>query len=195
MKIVNVFLLLFGGLITYCHAQKVYKPGYVVTVEGDSLHGQIMNFGEKEKSAQVMFLPQGESETRYFRPADLVCYEVGGERYITAVLSVIEDYDPQITLSEPTFIPGRDTVLGFAAVLIHGEMSLYRYTTSNGRELLYASNTESQLRPLLSLAYEYYDQNAGYMGGTYSVNHEKFKAVLAELMLQCPSLYERISQL
>lgn len=194
MKITSIFLTCLLGMLSFCLGQRVYKPGYVVTTDRDTLHGQLMNFGERGKSAQVMFLPQGETQSKHFRPIDLIAYEIGGERYITSELSVIEDYDPQVTLSDPIYIPKHDTVLAFIAVLIHGEMSLYRLTHTDNRELLFASNSDSEIKPLLSLTYEHYDVGTRYIRGTYTVKHEKYKAVLAELMRQCPTSYERIAR-
>ena len=116
--------------------QKNFQPGYIVTLEGDTVKGQIDYRNWAKTPEKVKFQNQAGGEAVTYRPDNIQSFSVEGEYYVSATVKTevsstkINNLD---THAELIFEAG--TV--FLQAIIIGEKSLYQYKDKVGRENFY----------------------------------------------------------
>ena len=81
----SVFLLLlFWSLLPLNAQKKGFEPGYIITLEGDTLLGQVKDRSQEpyvELYHKIRFKPDGRSSRRKYKPKDILGYGAGGRDY------------------------------------------------------------------------------------------------------------------
>jgi len=79
-----LFLLLFWNLLHLNAQKKGFEPGYIITLERDTLIGQVKDRSPEpfvELYARIRFKPEGRSSRWKYRPKDILGYGAGGRDY------------------------------------------------------------------------------------------------------------------
>ena len=103
--------------------------GYVITNDGDTIHGTIDYLSDDENRELCMFCKQGDSVFSVYRPNEIQGYRLmnNGVYYISKTFPV----------------DGIDTPM-FAEFLLQGGVSLYRYVVKS-RELFFIENEDGEI--------------------------------------------------
>ena len=77
-------LLIISSLGTLHAQKKGYEPGYIVTLEGDTLRGQVKDRSSEpfvEMYPRIRFIPEGRSSRQKYRPGEILGYRAGSRVY------------------------------------------------------------------------------------------------------------------
>ncbi len=123
----NLFILLMLTACINCYSQQAYFPGYIVTVEGDTLNGLISDrkpppFGEIYN--KIRFKDQRGKKKR-FKLSEIVSYKVGDNLFesvwVKRINSGLNIFDERYLFDDRT---GEKV---FLKVSTRGELSVYRW--------------------------------------------------------------------
>ena len=106
-------------------AQAIFEAGYVVSLEGDTLRGQIDNREWIRNPEEIRFRIDEAERIRTFTPHQLSAFYVSGELYERRVVRIDE-----MSLRAGELVkqgPSARTDTVFLAVLVKGKLSLYAY--------------------------------------------------------------------
>lgn len=122
-------LLVLAATAGTMQAQVNPKQGYVITNEGDTIHGTISYRTDARNANECLFCADGETTYRSYAPADIYAYRLAedGIFYVRRTFPVEG--------AEKTF---------FAEFLLQGGISLYRHVEL-GKEYFYLENEEGQV--------------------------------------------------
>lgn len=189
-KTFNKFTLLVLGilLIQVAFAQKHYFPGYIIDLEGDTIHGFIHARHWDKNPDKLLFKEKTETETTIYSPLDISGFSVQDERYINGIVqnevspykSFELDYDSEVELEY-------DTV--FLQTLILGPYSLYHYRNSDSKDQFYLQ-TDSTFELLIYKKYL-----KGQEGNSYTAENNTYRGQLIFYFKDCPSIYEKANAL
>ncbi|MBA4851284.1 hypothetical protein [Emticicia sp. BO119] len=152
-------VILLTILLTKVVAQDVYKTGYVVKSNGDTLRGSISNI---YSSKEIKFRKDKKDKPVLLMPSQISAYSTEGNVFYSKVVS-ITNYKAVKTLMgggsiEETFLLKddhagiiKDTV--FLQKLIDGKVSLYRMSYLSGLKYFYVENSFQ----LVEIPQKYYD--------------------------------------
>lgn len=115
MKASRQFYLLLLAMmcfVTVAGAQTNPKQGYIITNEGDTIHGTIDYLANEQNAKACKFMKAGESTFKSLSPLDIKGYRLANEGiyYVSRLLNT-----------------GDISQLQFAEFLLQGGVSLYRY--------------------------------------------------------------------
>lgn len=89
MKITSTLLITFLILPFYLHAQSNFKPGYVVTLKGDTLKGTIDQKEWVENPDRINFKQERQADAKRYTPADILGFGVTGQDYFRSFTGLI----------------------------------------------------------------------------------------------------------
>ncbi len=131
------FLVLAGlSLLQMAYGQKNFLPGYMITLEGDTITGQLDYRNWEKNPRKINFKNYNGGEVVAYYPNDIKSFALEGEYYISA--TVEKEVSPTKTNNletRPELIFETETV--FLQTLILGEKSLYFHKDKTGRENFY----------------------------------------------------------
>ena len=160
-KILKSLIVLILGTFLSLNAfsQRNFIPGYVVTLHGDTLHGQIDYRNWDRNPDKIVFELEGKTTPVQYSPLDIRSFKGNDEIYVSAIVSSSASSRKAGNLGDETNLRTEvDTT--FLQTLIQGDKSLYYlknrlgienfYIKQNGKyELLvyniYKSNTEAKV--------------------------------------------------
>jgi len=120
-----VFLLVLCFSGSFLHAQKTsFVPGYVVTIDMDTLRGVLKIFRPDIANGRVTFRDTYGVKTNYY-PKNLFCYKIGNDSYVSK------------TLQKNSSVIGGSK--GFMQVRDTGAVNLYFYYYEVNSEKSYQS--------------------------------------------------------
>lgn len=122
-------ILFFWIINIHClYAQEIYKEGYVITNEKDTLYGQIKFLGPEKNSEECHYIPKSSSKTFIYTPADVFGYKFeNGSYYISK----------KFTIDQVVYFQ-------FVELLVDGITDLYRiYYNKNIQYFLVKNDTTS----------------------------------------------------
>lgn len=139
--ILTLGLLAFAGLAKVS-AQVDYRPGYVVSTQGDTIQGSIDYRNWLQNPKAISFRPSAQSVDHTYKPLEIRAFGVAGDVYESAIVQV--DVSPT-SVGELSENPEPQLVAdtAFIRALVTGEKSLSLYHTSkqSGKnEQLYIRN-------------------------------------------------------
>ncbi len=138
MTLTHFRLLAIVILILPCfvavNSQKNFKPGFVISLSGDTLKGTINYNYWKINPEKIEFRQNEKDQVRIFLPLDIKKFGVYGELYVGAIVQSevvsANSYD-----NTPTLKTVADTI--FLQTIIKGSKSLYCYKNSDKKEQFY----------------------------------------------------------
>ncbi len=115
-------------------AQTNPVDGFIITNEGDTIHGTLDYLASRKNSEECHFKKEGESEFLVYKPGEIKGYRFlsDGVYYVTKTFTMDE--------TPTTF---------FAEYLLKGGVNLYRYN-QNGYELFFFENENGDLASISS---------------------------------------------
>lgn len=168
MKKICLIFLLFGTIV-HLYSQKDFKPGYIITNEGDTVFGQIDYRGDLYNAFVCMFKGQNASEAIKYEPGQIKSYRfIDGKYYISRKVT-IENKDREVFLE--FLVDGR-------ADLYYLPQSYY-FIERPDKEMQILKNTEKIVQPKVS---------------HYSVKKKEYIGVLNVYLDDCPELKDKISK-
>jgi hypothetical protein len=134
----SVLLALSFMGATTARAQASYQPGYVVTLAGDTVRGQVQDVSARRNSMLCRFRPAASSPPTNYTPADLRAYGIqNGAAYR---VRPVPPADSASAASRPVFLE----------VLVPGAAQLYSSRDQRGhtRYFVAAGGPDARLREL-----------------------------------------------
>ena len=160
-------------------AQAFFETGYVVTLEGDTLRGQIDNREWVRSPEDVRFRSDEAERVRTFTPHQLAAFYVTGELYERRVVRVDETPLQANTPLERSPSSRADTV--FLAALVKGALSLYAYRDERAHFYL---EDRTGLRELVHHQYKTQQD-----GTKYQITTQRYQEQVAHAAaLNCPEV-------
>jgi hypothetical protein len=148
--VLNVLLLELG--VTSCFSQNDWKNGYIIKVQGDTIHGFINNRNSKNNSKLCYFRNEEKGETQILTPEDILGYRfVDGKFFISKSIEGLE-------LGIPVFLE----------FLVKGKVNVYHY--KNEKDIYYAEKDGKiyELKNTKKIAninnVDYFRENKEYIG-------------------------------
>ncbi len=174
-------IIFIGVLISHTSfAQENYLPGYVVTLEDDTIRGTIDYRNWKKNPDKIKFVERLNDQLFIYTPLDINGFGIADEIYISAVLDV--EVSPrktnQLNISSELKIQS-DTI--FLQTIIQGKKSLYYNNSSINKNLYVKNNTGFDL-----LVYK------KYVAESVIKENEKYIGQLSLYLHDCPSIQSKL---
>ncbi|MBT1688390.1 outer membrane beta-barrel protein [Dawidia soli] len=184
-------MLLALGSLTKVFSQADYRPGYIVSLQGDTLRGSIDYRNWLRNPKAISFHPSAQGEDRTYTPLEIRAFGVAGDIYESAIVQV--DVSPtdvgELSESpEPQLVA--DTA--FIRALITGEKSLYLYHTADQRgknEQLYIRK-DGQWELLIYKKYIRKQTTTGTQ--EFVTSNNRYIKQLAFYLQACPSIQKKM---
>ena len=158
------------------HAQKNFRPGYVVRLNGDTLRGEVDVRGEQRMAALCLF--RSGSETTRYAPTELKAFGLqGGARYEACPVPV------GAAGATPPVAPASPAVL-FMQVLAQGRAMLYSYTDERDRVRYCFRGTDGAVSELIETT-QIVETNTAQRVQERTF---PFRQVLSRAFVDCPAV-------
>ena len=158
MKQFFLILLSLCLFISYATAQVNLREGYIITLAGDTLHGDIDYRSDFMNTQRCVFLANGATAPKTFLPGEIRGYrfEDNGRYYVSKAV--------------PTSAVDKTPKLAFAEYVVKGDISFY-YLCDRHADLYLLENKEGEL-----VAFENDDKDS-------NLTHRRKRLAYALLML------------
>jgi hypothetical protein len=186
-------LLAFAGLIKVS-AQVDYRPGYVISSQGDTIQGSIDYRNWLQNPRAISFRPSAQSVDHTYKPLEIRAFGVAGDVYESAIVQV--DVSPT-SVGELSENPEPQLVsdTAFIRALITGEKSLFLYHTSNHHsgknEQLYIRNN-GQWELLIYKKYLRKKTDSRQNTQDFVASNNRYVRQLAVYLQECPSIQKKM---
>lgn len=190
MKTTKIFkslllLILTTFLSLNAYSQQNLMTGYVVTLQGDTLHG-LIDYPKWDKNPdKILFIQENQTSPTIYQPTQIKSFQVNDEIYVGAIVKTIitsrntDDLQPdkEVTKIDTTFLQ----------TIIEGPKSLYYCKNKFGIENFYIKQ-DGQYELLVY---------AKYLTGPEKKIRENKKYIgqLSVYFSNCPSLFAKIKLL
>lgn len=185
----SLILILSFLSVSISFAQKNLQPGVIVTSSKDTLRGFIdyRNWGKNPDKIEF-YRTQSDIATT-FLPLEIQSFEVAGETYKSAIVTIDESpFRTENLKEEIKFNYVTDTV--FLLNLIDGDKNLYYFTDINGKEHFFITN-DSALELLFSKRYLKKDDQ----GHLTVVQNKKYVGQLNIYLQKCSTIQSQLGEL
>jgi len=129
----NMVLLLFVIFSVSVTAQNIFTPGYIITAEGDTLRGLILEKSDAEMSRRIVFKTSEEAEIQKHSVRSLTGFGLDSGR----------EFERRIVLPKPG--KNEDTTYIFAKNLLRGHTDVFvgRYFQKRHPEIFLDNNSNN----------------------------------------------------
>jgi hypothetical protein len=186
LKILNLVLtILIVHLTTTISAQSNFQKGYIVELDGDTLHGFIDNRNWHSSPKEVSFKPSMKEKDLIFKPLQIKSLGIE-DRFIymstpveyhqrTTKLNTANDYSvaPEKTL---------DTL--FLNLIYRGQLNLYHLYNKYDEDVFFIQKGQDSIQELVEYR---------ILRGESLVSVKPYIKTLATLMADCGSIFPEIS--
>jgi hypothetical protein len=118
------FLILTTFLSLNVYSQQNFVPGYVVTVQGDTLKGSVDYRNWDKNPDKISFVLEGKTTPEQYSPLDIKSFKANDEVYVSAIVKSSASYRKPGNFGDETELKTAiDTT--FLQTLIQGDKSLY----------------------------------------------------------------------
>ncbi len=160
-------------------AQVNFKPGYILTKQGDTLRGLLDERSWAKNSSDIAFRENSEAKVKNFTPENSMGFGIGTDIYKAANVHV--EIGPEAAL-----VYKNTTV--FLKTVIDGPKSLYTFRYSDGRDRFYIGGSSD---PEL-LIYKKYDLVKN--GQKFDGENKRFIGQLNLYLSDCPSIQKYLKE-
>lgn len=162
-------------LVTDSHAQSNYRPGFIITVQKDTVYGQIDFRTDKMNARRCVFRSGDDVEERTYYPFDILGYRFtdDGKYYISKSVELTRNGSPLSV---------------FLEYLLQGMKSLYYYESEDDEPIYFIENGDKLIKvdaPYLSKKTDGF-QSRGQTDRYVPILHYAFG--------DCPSIGSKIDQ-
>lgn len=170
MKYFLIVILIFFYCYPSINAQEKYKKGYILSLNGDTTKGFLLDQISKNASKQCIFKSSANSENKIYQPG-----EIAGYRYL----------DDKYYVSKEIKIDSANTKVAFLEFLIKGMANIYYYLDDDGEhyyiEKLPQGFTElTEKEKIIETEY-----------GKF-IEPKRYKNKLSALLQDCPGINKEI---
>lgn len=177
---IGAMVLALAAMATTAHAQASYQPGYVVTLAGDTVRGQVQEVSARRNSVLCRFRPVADGPTTDYTPASLRAY--GMRPGATYLARAVPPADSALAAPRPVFLE----------VLVPGPVQLYssRERAGNTRFFITVGDPGARLRELAERRVE------GLSNGlkAYEIR-SLYRDTLAAALRTCPAVQVQLPRL
>jgi hypothetical protein len=178
-------------------AQVDYRPGYVVSSQGDTVQGSIDYRNWLHNPRAISFRPSAQGVEHTYKPLEIRAFGVAGDVYESAIVQIDVSPTPVGELSESPE-PQLQADTAFIRALISGEKSLYLYHTTNQRgknEQLYIRK-DGQWELLIYKKY-IRKQTVDSQRNTqeFVTSNNRYIRQLASYLKECPTIQKKMGGL
>lgn len=188
--IAQLSFIILGILMFFIsHNQQNYLPGYVIKLDGDTLHGFI-DYRNWDKNPETIFFKESlEGNKLAYTPLTIKSFSANNEKYVGAVVDTEVSSTRKNDLSN---IPALHTrkATSFLLALIEGPKSLYLHKNPEGNTNFYIyQNGEFEL-----LVYKKYNrkQDFGLEHKIVVVENKKYIGQLTVYLHDCASIQAKL---
>lgn len=180
------FLLLFLPAF----AQKDFRPGYVVTLQNDTLRGLINYKGDTKSALECSFKTTETAETQTFKPDQIKGYGFPAEKsYESLRAKIINRKFNDITNKFEEIPVASQPEVNFMHLLVKGYASLFYLVDLSGARHFYLQKASGELKELYFLQTSVLDPKTG----TKKLQRTNVYAnLLANEFSDCPEITSRI---
>ncbi len=172
MKLIFVLLLLMGS--TIIKAQSNFEPGFIITLNGDTIEGFVDSRGAVRNAKICSFKNQQEDQVMDYIPSELIAYGFdGGNFYVSRNVKTISDTTPI-----------------FLEYLINGIVDIYFYRDEANNNHYFIEKDDLKLTELDN------SMNEIDINGTKFIRHSnRYIGVLNIAFNDSPSIQEKVSSI
>ena len=172
LKLLLIWAPAFLPLLSY--AQSNYRPGLIITLQNDTVYGQIDFRTDKMNAKRCVFKPKRSSDIITYYPNDIQGYRFtdDGKYYISYTIELKHSEVPQ-----PVFLE----------YLLQGIKSLYYYETENYESIYFVESGDKLIKvdaPKIITKRE--------NGNQYTGNVKRYIPILQYAFGDCPALEHKI---
>jgi hypothetical protein len=174
MKKINrqFILILLISLKSILHAQTDFRPGFYISLENDTIFGEIDYQGEKQSAKTCFFRQNENSQILQFEPKDIKAFRFNdGKYYISKIFKTHEEDEKHL----------------FLEYLVNGQLKLYYYYDNYGEHYL-IENTKGETFALKYEEKEILDEERGRV--IKKLHH--YRGMLKANMADCQELFKLI---
>ncbi|GET34952.1 hypothetical protein PbJCM13498_38150 [Prolixibacter bellariivorans] len=159
------FLILITFLSLTTYSQQNFIPGYIVTLQGDTLKGSIDYRNWDENPNKIAFKQDNEPSIHKYTPLDIKSFQVSDEIYVSAIVKASVNSRIISNLSDESNLEAKvDTT--FLQTLVQGDKSLYHYKNRLGINNFYIKYHNKYIL-LIYNVYKLHSENKIYRDKRY----------------------------
>src|SRR5687768_10970934 len=188
----NLFILFtLLALPALTLAQSDFRSGYIVSLQGDTLKGQVNYKGDLKNALECNFRANESAEAKIYKPTELKGYGFAGGKFYESKKAKI--VNRQLNLAnkfDEVPVAGNDSV-NFMQVLVKGTAVLFyiKDATSAPHYFLQKNN-----EPLTELIYLQATMENPKSGTRYPYKSKNYVGILKNAFQDCPTLPPRIDK-
>ncbi len=177
-------------VIKFLHASDSYKPGYIITNEGDTIKGKLLNKNWSFNPAQIS-MQSGTGKLHEYTPAQIQLFFVQpDEYYVSAQVDLdVTPINVEHLILENQPIIKKDTAV-FLRVLVRGPMSLYSMHDVEHKRHYFIQYKEEPITELINFVYK-----MPVNGNPQKVTLSKYRNQLKTYFTKCRKLLKDVSEL
>ncbi|HSI90981.1 MAG TPA: hypothetical protein VK927_07680 [Adhaeribacter sp.] len=193
----NLLLALLSLFAFYAQAQKDFRPGYIVTLQNDTLRGLVNYKGDIKSALKCDFKEKTGTEAQTFTPDQLLGYGFNSGRFFeTQQIPIINyQYNKLTNNFDQVPVPGNQD-LNFMEVLVKGRATLYFMTDAASTKHFYIRKEGSEIKELVYLEafMDSNEQNRAKQefGNRILYRSKRYAGTLTQEMSDCPALNAKI---
>ncbi|MFC5272073.1 hypothetical protein [Adhaeribacter terreus] len=144
-------IVLFLCLASTCFAQKDFRPGYIVTLQNDTLRGFVNYKGDTKSALECAYKVSENAENQPFNPNQIISYGfIGGKIYESKSAPIVNRKLNLLNQFEEIPVAGNGPV-SFMQVLVKGTASLYFMKDANDQSHYFFQKLEEPIQELVYL--------------------------------------------
>jgi hypothetical protein len=162
-------------------AQADFRPGYIVSLTGDTLRGELTYSGAQRSALVCRFRPAPTAPATSYNAGQLRGYGFPGNKVYEARALSRPDSSGYVLPPRPVFLE----------VLTAGPVTLYYYQNLKAQEQFYVATSASG--PVQELVHTSEVVSASV--NNYYRENNRFRGTLAEVFAACPSVQQSVASL
>jgi hypothetical protein len=183
-------LLVVLTLPVLCFAQSDFRSGYIITLQGDTLKGEVNHKGDLKNALECTFRVNESAQNQNFKPGQLKGYGFTGGKFYEAKTATIVN---RVLLVGNKFkeepVTGHDSV-SFMQVLVKGKATLYYLRDATSANHYYFQMNDKPVQELVYLQASMVDPK----GNRYWYKSKQFVGILKIAFKDCPAITEKIER-
>jgi hypothetical protein len=191
MKNLFIVIGLFICFSISAFSQAGFRPGFIITNEGDTIQGKVAYLDETILLRTCQFIEEGASMATTYTPGEIYGYGFSGDKFfVSKEVSVFTPAQVRRSISGDRQIP-ESTIQEkvFLELIVQGAASLYKYNP-----LIFYAGKNGDFFQLYSEEREFVVQSDS-RSATYAQDFKRYVGVLQIIMGDCPDLGAKINRL
>jgi hypothetical protein len=188
-KILNITLtvLIVYLAATTISAQSNFQKGYIIELNGDTLHGFIDNRNWKTSPKEISFKPSVKGKELIFKPLQIKSFGIEDRFiYVSASVEYHQRMTKIITSNTYSGVPEKTLDTIFLNLIYIGQLNLYHLYNKHDEDVFFIQKGQDSIQELVEYR---------ILRGEALVAVKPFVQTLAKLMADCGSIFPEISKI